>query len=83
MTNARAVRAIFDDQQMLKIEYTKLMRRLDKLNERVAKARKAGYPDHMISRLSLRRLNGWARLYNTGTRATRRAQTAPAPWPTF
>jgi len=64
---------IIDDELTLKIEYAKLMRRVDKHNERVAKARKAGHPDHMVSRLSLRRLNGWARLYNTGARATRRA----------
>jgi hypothetical protein len=55
------------------IEYAKLLRRLDKLNGRVAKARKAGISDHQVSRLSLRRLNGWARLYNAGSPATRRA----------
>jgi hypothetical protein len=32
---------ILDDQLALKIEYAKLLRRLDKLNGRVAKARKA------------------------------------------
>jgi hypothetical protein len=64
---------ILDDQLELKIEYAKFLRRLDKHNGRVAKARKAGFSNHQISRLSLRRLNGWARLYNAGTPATRRA----------
>jgi hypothetical protein len=64
---------ILVDQLALKIEYAKLLRRLDKLNGRVAKARKAGVSDHQISRLSLRRLNGWARLYNAASPATRRA----------
>ena len=57
----------------LKIEYAKLLQRLDKLNARVAKARKAGVSDHQVSRLSIRRLHGWARLFNSASPATRRA----------
>jgi hypothetical protein len=63
---------ILDDQLVLKIEYAKFRRRLDKHNKRVMRAREAGVSDHQLSRLSLRRLNGWANLYNNGTPATRR-----------
>jgi len=57
----------------LRLEYAKLLRRLDQINRRIAKARKARHPEHYIPRISLRRLHGWARLYNDGDRATRRA----------
>jgi len=68
---------IVDDELALKVEYAKFLRRLDKHNGRVMKARKAGAPVHQISRLSLRRLNGWARLYNAASPAARRAMGWP------
>jgi len=73
MTTMAQARTILDDQQALRIEYAKLLLRLAHLNRRIAKARKAGYPEHYIPRISLRSLHGWARLYINGDRATRRA----------
>jgi hypothetical protein len=59
----------------LKVEYADFLRRLAAFNERVKRARKAGYPPHMIPRLPLRSVRDWARLYNSGTPARRRYLT--------
>jgi hypothetical protein len=72
-TTLTRARTILDDQQALRLEYAKLLRRLDRLKRRVAKARKDGYPEHYIPRIGLGRLHGWARLYNNSDRAARRA----------
>jgi hypothetical protein len=62
----------WDDQLALKIEYANLLQRLNAHNKRVAIARKAGFSEHHVPRLSLRHLNSWARAYNTGTPPVRR-----------
>jgi hypothetical protein len=61
----------WDDQLALKIEYADFLQRLAALNERVARARNAGYSAHHVPRLSLREVHNWARLYNSATPALR------------
>jgi len=62
-----------DDQFVLKLEYADFLRRLDKFNEAT---RKNGLGGHGTPRLSLRHLNGWARLYLSSTPAMRRRMTS-------
>jgi hypothetical protein len=62
-----------DDQFVLKLEYADFLRRLDKFNEAT---RKNGLGGHGTPRLSLRHLNGWARLYLSSTPAMRQRMTA-------